>query len=293
MIEIYLIGPLFGIGVVLCVSAFAPAPQPLQEALARFHRPAIAPPKSQSVLTRLFGDSWISTSWGRRLLDGTQADLRICETTPAEHLAQRVSIALIALLWAPATTALIAAAGIEVPWILPIWTSLVLAPIGFLFPSISLKAKARARRRAFRHAFSSFLDIVSVSLAGGRGVDGALNDASEAGNGWAFVALADCLMQSRLRGETPWMGVARLGRELQISELEELAASANLAGAEGARVRASIAAKAKALRLRGLTDIEAAAQSASERMSLPIVALMVGFVVFLGYPAVMSVMRGL
>lgn len=293
MISAYLVGLFFGAGVVMCASAFAPAPPRLQDALARFNRPAMDPPRSATFLTRLFGDSWAGSPTARRLLDGTQADLRICGTTPAEHLAQRVSVALIALLWAPTTAALVAAAGVNVPWVLPMWASLMLAPIGFLFPSLSLKAKARSRRRAFRHAFSSFLDVVSVSLAGGRGVDGALNDASEAGSGWAFDALSDCLMQSRLRGETPWTGLARLGEELQVRELQELAASANLAGSEGARVRASIAAKAKALRLRGLTDIEAAAQSASERMSIPIVGLMFGFVLFLGYPAVMTVMRGL
>jgi hypothetical protein len=57
-------------------------------------------------------------------------------------------------------------------------------------------------------------------------------------------------------------------------------------------VRSSLAAKAKALRLQGLTEVEAAAQSASERMSLPIVALMVGFIVFIAYPAVDKVLHG-
>jgi hypothetical protein len=78
-----------------------------------------------------------------------------------------------------------------------------------------------------------------------------------------------------------------------IGELNELAASVTLAGDEGARVRGSIAAKARAIRVRGLADAESAAQSANERMSLPIVLLMLGFVVFLGYPAVMQVLTGL
>ncbi len=76
-------------------------------------------------------------------------------------------------------------------------------------------------------------------------------------------------------------------------ELGELAASAALAGAEGARVKASVAAKAKGLRARVLADVETAAQSASERMSLPIVLLLVGFVLFLGFPAVTQVLHGL
>src|SRR3546814_7918519 len=84
-----------------------------------------------------------------------------------------------------------------------------------------------------------------------------------------------------------------LGEALDIPELGELAASAALAGSEGARVRTSLSAKARSLRLRGLTDVEAAAQSASELMSLPVVLLMFGFVIFLGYPAVDRVLQGI
>jgi Flp pilus assembly protein TadB len=183
--------------------------------------------------------------------------------------------------------------GVDVGFALPLWLSIGLAPVGFLYPSLALRSKAAERRRSFRHAFSAFLDVVSISLAGGRGVESALYDAAESGQGWAFAELRRALLEARLLGETPWRGMARLGQLLAVPELGELAASASLAGEEGARVRNSLAAKAKSLRLRGLTDIEAAAQSASERMSLPIVALMLGFIVFIAYPAVDKVLNGL
>jgi tight adherence protein C len=154
-------------------------------------------------------------------------------------------------------------------------------------------SRAAERRRTFRHAFSAFLDIVSISLAGGRGVDSALHDGASAGRGWAFSELRRALLEARLAGETPWAGLDRLGSELAVSELSELAASAALAGSEGARVRSSLAAKARAIRQRSLAESEAAAQSASERMSLPIVLLMVGFIVFLVYPAIDRVLTGI
>ena len=82
-------------------------------------------------------------------------------------------------------------------------------------------------------------------------------------------------------------GTASTGSATSSTSLSsELAASVALAGDEGARVRASIAAKARAIRIRGAHRRRRRAQAASERMSLPIVLLMVGFVVFLGYPAV-------
>ena len=162
------------------------------------------------------------------------------------------------------------AGGVRVGVAFPLWVSLALAPVGFLYPSLLLKAKAADRRRTFRHAFSSFLDIVSISLAGGRGVDSALHDgaASRTGAGRLTSCAGRCWRPGSL-GETPWAGLARLGEEMAFPELGELAASAALAGDEGARVRASLAAKARALRLHGLTDIEAAAQAATERMTFP------------------------
>ena len=50
------------------------------------------------------------------------------------------------------------------------------------------RSKASERRRNFRHALGSFLDLVVISLAGGGGVESALTDASEIGRGWAFFA---------------------------------------------------------------------------------------------------------
>jgi Flp pilus assembly protein TadB len=156
-----------------------------------------------------------------------------------------------------------------------------------------VRSEAAERRRSFRHALGCFLDLVAVRLAGGAGVDSALAGSAVAGDGWAFAELRQALTDARLRGEPSWIGLAHLGEELGISELQELAASAGLAGDEGARVRVSITAKARAIRMRGLADAESAAQSASERMSLPVVLLMTGFIVFLGYPAVAAVLTGL
>jgi len=64
----------------------------------------------------------------------------------------------------------------------------------------------------------------------------------------AFAYLRRALDGARLARETPWSALGRLGTELGIGELSELAASVSLAGTEGAKVRASLAAKAASLR---------------------------------------------
>src|SRR5581483_7610652 len=268
------VGLAAGAGLILIASGLAPAPAPLAREIQALHRPRRLQPAGTGRLAAQVGRPLVRTAMGRRLSESFAADLRITGTTAEAHLAERLGVAVTALLWAPCTTALMRLAGADLGWQLPVWTSLLLVPAGFAYPSLSLKSKAAERRRSFRHAFSAFLDVVSVSLAAGRGVDTALHDAANAGQGWPFQELRRALVEAQLHGHTPWSALHRLGAELAVPELGELAASAALAGSEGARVRASLAAKARTLRLRGQLEVESAAQSASELMSLPVVLLM-------------------
>jgi hypothetical protein len=64
----------------------------------------------------------------------------------------------------------------------------------------------------------------------------------------------------------------------------------SLAGTEGAKVRESLTVKADSLRKHALAAAEAEAQSATERMTLPLVMLFFGFLVLVGFPAVVAVL---
>lgn len=284
-----------GFGFLLIVTGVVPARPALTAALARLHQPRVirSDRPTESLLVRLVGRPLARTDVADRLLARRRADLRVAGTTSEELVAKQALCALSGLLWAPATVALMGLGGISVSVALPVWISLVLAATGFFVPLLGLKVAAAERRRGFRHALSCFLDLVAVRLAGGAGVESALSASANSGQGWMFGEVRQALAEARLMGEPPWTGLDRLGTDLGVSELNELAASVTLAGDEGARVRTSIAAKARSIRTRGLSDAESAAQAASERMSLPIVLLMVGFVVFLGYPAVTQVLTGL
>ena len=289
-----LLGAMAGAAIILIASGVVPARVPLADALARLDlipKAGAATPERWWVV--LLGAPLVDTSFGRAATKAVRQDLRVIGRSPEEHVARHVAMVTVALLWAPATFALMAIGGVGVSWTLPVWISLVFGCVALVIPPLAVRAEAAERRRSFRHALGCFLDLVAVRLAGGAGVDSALAGSAAAGEGWAFTEIRQCLTEARLRGEPSWKGLGTLGEEIGVSELQELAASAGLAGDEGARVRVSIAAKARAIRLRGLADAESAAQSASERMSLPVVLLMTGFIVFLGYPAVARVITGL
>lgn len=291
-----LVGAGMGAGLVLLITAAAPQPTSLRRALADLRRPAPPTdrdgPPAMSLAERV-GAPLAGTSWGSRLTAGLRSDLRISARTPSAHLGSCAVLALTGLLWSPVAATALHLTGVTVPPALILWGAAVLAPLAATCPHVALRAEAAARRRAFRHALSSFLDVVSISLAGGAGVDSALHFAAGAGDSWAFAEIRRTLLEARYRGDSPWSGLARLGTELAVPELGELAAAVGLAGDEGARVRTSLAARARSLRQRGLSEIEAEAAAASERMSLPVVGLMVGFVIFVVYPAIERILTTL
>ncbi len=270
-------------------------------------RPALGPRLAHSTrpaATREvpIGGSWL-TAWGRPIvpvlraagLPGAtlRADLRIAGRSVAAHLSAKALLAVAGLLMPWLLQLVLALGGLAVAGEVPILAALVLAPIGFVLPDLDARARGTRLRRDFRVALSAFLDLVSISLAGGSGVEAALGDAAAIGRGPAFDQIRRALQAAQLNRTTPWSALSRLGEELDIDALTELAASLSLAGTEGARIRASLSAKAQTLRTHQMTDAEAEAHSATERMALPVTLLFLGFLAFIAYPALLQILNGL
>src|SRR5206468_3567276 len=155
--------------------------------------------------------------------DRTRRELAALGKPVGVHLAEQATAAVTGLLLPPLLATLLAAGGVPLGFAVPGVAALVFAALGFVAPELAVRSEAAAHRAAFRHALGSFLSLTVTALAGGAGVDQALDDAASVG--------------------------------------------------------------------RGPADADAAA--ATERMSLPIVALMAGFLIFLAFPAVAAVMSGL
>jgi tight adherence protein C len=291
------LGAGLGIGLwALIVGLFPPRPT-LGAVLARVNTspppPPILPTGEEGWAARL-GSPFVAPLRalglpGARL----RRDLAMLGRPVSTHLARQASCALAGLLAPVVAQLLLILGGLPLGVAPPVIAALVLAALAFLAPDLALRAEARRLRVGFRHALSAYLDLVGITLAGGAGVDGALLDSAAIGRGWAFSQIRRALDTARLTRTTPWATLRQLGDELDVSALSELAASVSLAGTEGAKVRASLAAKAAALRTHQITDAEADAQAATERMSLPVMALFLGFLVFIGFPALTQVLNGL
>jgi hypothetical protein len=226
-------------------------------------------------------------------LDRSAADARIVGMALIDHVGSKVTCAFLPLTFTVAIWVLFVTAGVHAPSGLLLGVSVAGVVVGFVAPDLSLRRAADERRREFTLALGAYLDLVAVSLAGGMGTEAALTEAARVGDSWSFALLRRAVEVAQLNGATVWSTFERLGAELDVPALTELAASVALAGSEGARVRASIAVKADTLRAVELAAAETEAQEATERMAIPTAMLLFGFVLLIGFPAVMTVLGGL
>ncbi|MFD2415374.1 type II secretion system F family protein [Amycolatopsis pigmentata] len=277
-LAVWLFPPRPALGAILARAMTRPTPAPILASeetgwVAKLGRPFVAPLRALGLPgTRLAGD------------------LTVLGRPVATHLAEKAVLAIAGLLMPVLAQLLLMLAGLSLGIQCQVVAGLVLAACGFVVPDLRTRSEAAKLRTGFRHALSAYLDLVWITLAGGAGVDSALRDSAAIGRGWAFAHIRRALDRARLTRTTPWATLRQLGEELDITELSELAASLSLAGTEGAKIRTSLAAKATALRTHQLADAEAQAQAATERMALPVMALFLGFLVFIAYPALNQIL---
>ncbi len=223
-----------------------------------------------------------ATSRGWRL-SRTRTDLAAMNRTMTRHLGNKVLLGLAAFVWFPAA---LWVTGFADGATVPLAAALVAGAVGFMLPDLALHREAEARRQDFRHVTGAFLDLVAMNLAGGRGLPEALMAASSFGDHWGMVRLRQALSNARIMGWTPWDGIARLGSDLGVDELRDLASALALAGDEGARIRSSLTARAESMRRKEMVDIEGAAGESSQSMLMAQLLMCVAFLIFLAYPAV-------
>lgn len=289
-----LLGALFGVG----VTALGYGLRPPRPALATVLTALSAPPPVTGPETQ---DAEWATRLGKRAVPlvralgfptaSLRADLAVCGTREEQYLAGKAVCATTGLIAPWATVFLLrVGAGIEAGWWAPSASSLALGVLLFFAPDLSVRQQAERRRREMRHTLSLVLDLTVIALAGGAGVHQALGQAVGAPQGWAAAKLRHALHVAQLTRTSPWPHLEELGRHLAVADLCELASTLTLAGNEGAKIRSSLAAKARAMRRKRISEADGAAQAATERMSLPVVGLFAAFLLLIGYPALAHVM---
>ena len=226
-------------------------------------------------------------------LGALSSDLAVLGRSLERHLATSLLLGVLALAAPLPPVRLASLTGPPTRPSLPLLVCLILGAAMAALPTARLRSRAAEARRDFRHVVGSYLDLVSMSLSAGRGVPEALDAASALSDDPAMTRIRDALATARLRGETPWAAMGRLGDTLRIDELRDLSAALALVAEDGAKIRESLGARASSMRRRELADAEGKAGENSESMLVAQLVIAMGFIVFLVYPALTGIMGGM
>lgn len=223
----------------------------------------------------------------------TRRELAILGRSPEDLLAQQAATGATGLILAPVSCLWFNALGLRVPGTLLILGAMAAAAVMFWTPVASTAAAAKIARAETRAALTMFLELAGSSFAAGGGVEQSLHDAAAIGDGPTFTKLRAALAEAQLTRSPIPAVFARLADELDSPDLAQLAASLTLTGAEGARIKDALAAKAQVLRARQLAGVQAAAEAATERTGVPIGLMFFAFMIAIGFPSVVKVLAGL
>jgi Flp pilus assembly protein TadB len=196
-----------------------------------------------------------------------------------------------ALVWVPLLWAALRLFDVPLPPAVPVLLALVLGAAAFFLPDLQVHADAQRRRKDFRHVMGSYLDLVAMNLAGGRGLPEALVTSANVGDHWAMARIRQALANARMLGLTPWEALGRLGQEIGVEELRDLAGALTLAGDEGAKIRSSLSARAASLRRKEMAEAEGSAGEKSQSMLIAQLLLCASFLLFLTFPAAYNILQ--
>lgn len=220
-------------------------------------------------------------------------DLALLERDTATHVAAQIATSIALAVMGSGLFAFLHADGLPVPAVFLIAFLGVPALYGFTAPSTRIKAEATAHRDALRQAIGSFLLLASLALSAGGNLNEALATATEIGQSDAAAQLRGALAYAESSGTPAWDALSDLGRRADVPELTELAAAVSLAGHEGARLRATLSTRSKAMRERQLASREAAEIAATEKTVLPTALMMLGYLLLVAAPAAATAMHAL
>lgn len=271
-----------GFGVFLIVRGLVPSPRPLSVIAAELRQPAgQVQPQRRDLLLRAVTGHLTSTPSPART-----ANLAVTGSSMERHVIAKLVGVAAGVGLAAATGALMTVAGGSGSFTAAAGVAIVFGAMGWVYPDYRLRRAATVARAGWSHALTVYVDVIAICLAGGAGVEDAMLDAASIGSGPELHQIAVTLGEATTRRLKLWDALEDLASRFDLPVLRELASTAALAGDSGSRVRDTLVAKAKGLRVRQLAETETAAAKATETMGIAPAFMALAVVALIGYPAI-------
>jgi Flp pilus assembly protein TadB len=216
-------------------------------------------------------------------------DLALLGIPLARYVGERVGFAFVGWVVPPALS-LLAGFG----WGVTIGVAVGVAPLvavaSSFMPDYTIARAAKRGREDFVLGMSAFADLVALQVASGTGTTQAVESAAELGDSWVFTRLGEELRRAEFTQTPPWDALRRVGDELDLPMLTDVADTLRLSVEKSVTVASSLRARAHALRNELLNEEHERANAASERMSAPVAGLVLTFMLLLVTPALLELL---
>lgn len=209
---------------------------------------------------------WVRGRSGLVVGEETRRRLRMVDTSVDRHIAHKALTGLAGLV-------IPAAFGGWLGWLtgspslLPAVLALAGGLIGFVLPDILLRRRDRAVTEDAGEALLTFFDLVTLERLANRSGSQALRAAAAVSDVTVFQAINEALERARLEQRAPYAELQRLGAELELPALVDIADVMRLDEA-GAALSGALRARVKELRDAHLTRMKQHANEVSERMGI-------------------------
>jgi hypothetical protein len=272
-------GSLVGLGLFLVVREALPATPALAPALRRLHATGGSAPALGARHVRSL--DWLGGL--SRYLSPPTRELALLDQTAEQYTLSLLVSGVVGLAVPGVAGALLAVAGVRVPFAIPVLTSLALGALGMLLAHRSVMSKADKARAEFTRAVCTYLDLVALQLSAAHGPVHALEQAAAVCDGWVFERIREALRMAQMQMHAPWDELRELAALIGVPELGDVGAIMQSSGTEGAAVHETLRSRADSLRDQIRTDNLAKAEAITGRLDIPgalLVFVLMGFVIY-------------
>lgn len=175
------------------------------------------------------------------------------------------------------------------------WGPLIGIALGVAAVGLSVKdlrTQANRRREEFTRAMSIYLDLVAMSMEAGQGHAQALPAAAQIGTGPVFTEIRNAIEIAPSKGISAWEALGQMGERYRLPALVSLRSSIELAQDDGARVKASLIARADTMRSTRLAGALERANNATATMRQLTLAAAVLAAVYICAPYILALRGG-
>ena len=267
---------LVGLGVTMTVAGLRPARASLGELLRKLD----AQPDRPTARV-------VAPPWARPLLNKfavPRTELALLNRSMDSYIAVKVACVLLGLALPLLMSLLLWAARINLPLYVPAGASLIGAAVFWFVVDADIRYKARTARREAAYAICSYLDLVALERAAGRGAVAALERPADIGTGWVFDKLRAAMAQARWEQRAPWDALREVGDELNVPVLGDVGAVMQLSGETGTQAYQTLRSLAEGLRVSIIAEEQTRANSDTTVLSVPSTALVIVLFAMGAYP---------